>query len=804
MSAQELNEETSQEVNDTVDDDMQEEEEAPQHKIIRSIIIEGNTLISREALLIRIPYTEGEVFNPTKTGDLIRNLYALNYFNNVTVDIEDVSPTELDLYIRVQEKRRIEGVTYEGNRNLSSDEIEKKLHLSDIPTMDEEELELYAEQIKRLYIEKNFHSVSITTALRPTERGTFIATFTICEGRKALVKRVYFKGNKCIASRTLRKMIFTREDWLFGFADKAGTYQPEALEYDKYVIETYYQSNGFLAARVTDIKVDVDPVTQHIAVTFCIEEGDIYTIKCVSAPGNQLLSEAQLLSLILIRPGQLYSRELIRQSLERLRTAWGSFGYIYADIEPIVQPNFETKTVDLTFNSELGTQVLLNRVNIVGNCKTRDYVIRRVLTLNEGELLTTPAMDLSKSRVEALGFFDPRNGVEWKINKVSEGLVDLDLMLNEIKTGKLYGQIGYGGADPQSPSRSFRVSGGVSDRNFLGTGIRYNVNLSWSREDRSIILNLFQPWVFNYPIGAGIDAYHRKSIYEDFVNIAQDAPEERVTGVNGQLVFAPQSYPDLGMVFNGGTEKITYSKNVLAAPTGNKEQNVALQALINRRFQPGILNWLGGSIGQDLRNHPVFPSRGYNWSFSTKAGLGPRTGQEPTCLPYGFFKFDFDATWLTPLIGEYDLIFLLHGHFGWVKPFNNSIVPYRELYHIGGPATVRGFNYGQIGPQIQCDSIGAQKAFWVNAELIFSITKDQSIRGVLFYDGGAGWDTPNAALFKDLPLQNNRFKYRHSIGFGIRLTRPAPIKVDWGFKLDRNKKLGEKFYEVHFTMAQEF
>jgi outer membrane protein insertion porin family len=775
------------------------EEEPPiAQKRIRNIIFEGNTLISDEALRMRVPYKVGEPFNPTKTAELIRTLYALNYFDAIEVSVEDVSPTELDLYISLQEKKRIEGVVYEGNRNLKADEIEKKLHLSDIPAVNEEELALYADQIKKLYAEKNFHAVSIRTELRPTERGTYNAVFIIEEGRKAVVKRVFFQGNNCISSRILRKMIFTREDWLFGFADKAGTYQPDALEYDKYVIETFYQSSGFLAARVTDVKVVTDPATQNISVTFCIEEGELYTIKCVSAPGNDLLSEAQLLALIPVRPGQLYSRELIRQSLERLRLAWGSFGYIYADIEPVVQPNFEEKTVDITFNSELGSKVFLNRINIIGNSKTRDHVIRRALLLNEGELLTTPAMDISKSKVEALGFFEPRAGVEWRINKISEGLVDLDLVLNEIKTGKLYGQIGFGGADPQSPSTSLKVSAGVSDRNLFGTGIRYNVNLSWSKEDRSVVLNLFQPWLFDYPVGVGFDAYHRKSLYEDFSSGVKDIPVETLTGVDGQVVFSPQSFPDLGMVFNGGVEHISYAAKVEAQDMPNKKQQRIFQALLDRRFQPGTLNWLGGSIGQDLRNHPVFPSRGYNWNFSVKTGLPTFSSN------YGFFKFDLDASWLTPLIGESDLIFLLHGHAGLVKPFNNRLIPYRELYHVGGPGTVRGFTFGQIGPKIFGDSIGAEKAFWVNAELIFSVTKNQSIRGVLFYDGGAGWDTPNAASFKDLPIQNNRFQYRHAIGFGIRLTHPIPLKIDWAFKLDRNKRLGEKFFEVHFSMAQEF
>lgn len=776
-----------------------EEQENTQadNKVIRKIIVEGNTLIPTPALIVKVPYREGEKFDPSLTGQLIRNLYGLNYFDSIEVKGKDISLTEMDLYIIVKEKKKLENIIYQGIRGLKQEEIEKKLKLSEIPAINQEELELCAEKIKKFYGEKDYHSVNIVPELRSTPSGNAEAIFNIKEGNKAVVKRVIFQGNKSFSSKKLKEMIFTREDWLLGFMDKAGTYQPDAIEYDKHTIENFYQSNGFLTARVTNAVTDIDAETQWITVTFNIEEGELFTIKSVSAPGNHLLTEEQLVNAIPIKPGQLYSKEAIRQTMDLLRLTWGQYGYIYADIEPSIQPDLEKRTVEITFYSDLGNKVFLNRINIIGNNKQRDYVIRRYIILNEGELLTTQQMEFSKKRIESLGFFEPQGGVEWKINKVSEGLVDLDLVVQEIKTGKLYGQVGYGGADPQSPSNSLRVGAGLTDRSFLGTGIRYNLNLTYSREDRGVLFNIFQPWLFDRPIGAGVDAYHRKALYEDFSNV-QEVPVETVTGGSVQFTFAPQSHPDLAMFLIGGIEKISYASTVTATQAGKTPEEIRLfQELLDRRFQAGNLSWINLNMGQDLRNHPIFPSRGYNWNLATKVGL-------PVKNNFGFFKLDADVSWLTPLIGEYDLIFFLHGHMGYIHPFKDKVVPYRELYHVGGPASVRGFTFGEIGPQLFSDSIGAKKAFWVNAELIFSITKDQSMRGVLFYDGGAGWDTPNANSLVGLPLINNRFNYRHSVGFGIRLTKPTPLRIDWGFKLDRNRKRNERPFEVHFSMAQEF
>jgi outer membrane protein insertion porin family len=175
---------------------------------------------------------------------------------------------------------------------------------------------------------------------------------------------------------------------------------------------------------------------------------------------------------------------------------------------------------------------------------------------------------------------------------------------------------------------------------------------------------------------------------------------------------------------------------------------------------------------------------------------------------FGYAKFDFDASWYTPLIGERDLVLCVHGHMGFAIPFKNRSVPFRELYNIGGPSSVRGFLFGDIGPVYyspalnQRDMLGAQHAFWFNTEMVFPITSDLSVKGAVFYDGGAGWGTPDSHLINPSHLKNNSFSFRQSVGFGVRILKPTPVKIDWGFKLDR--KRGESPSEVHFSMYQDF
>lgn len=770
---------------------------APAPSRIKSIIITGNNLVSTDAIEARIPYRSGDIFKPTKSAHLIKTLYGLGYFRNIIVNGEDVEPGFINLHVIVEEKKKVEGITFEGNAHLPQDQIEKKLKLSEIPTLDEEELARITTQIKKLYIEKNYHDTIITSSLIPTGEHTARAHFIVEEGTKTLVKRILFVGNEHVPGRKLRSIIYTHEDWILGFMNKAGSYQAEALEYDKHLIEDYYQSNGFLTAHVVDIEKKYD-INRNLEITFIIDEGELYTITSISAPGNDVLSEAQILSMLYLREGMLYSKELIRQAMEKLRLMWGEYGYIYADVTPSVQPDQKTKTVALKFITDLGNKITVNRINIIGNRKTNDRVIRRNITFTEGSIAKTKAMDDSKNRVQGLGYFDQKNGANWRITRLDDEKADLDLVLNEVKTGRAAAQIGFGGSptDIKSPTESLSISGNATDINFLGTGISYNVSAMWSRQDRNVMFSLSDPWAFDRPIFLGGDIYHRQSTYEEFTHVTAP-PVELVNGGRVNLGFKAPALNYTQFIFDGGFDAIKFPNKVIAN-LQNPYFDSQLQILCDKLFRTGSILWINANISQDFRNHPRFPSNGYIWSFNTR--LAFPTGIEN----YSFFRFTGEANWFTSLIGESDLILHLKGFLGYVTPILNRSIPYREIFHIGGPATVRGFTFGQIGPQIFNDSIGGQKAFSLTAELIFPITTDGSMRGIIFYDGGAAWTAPYMNLIDQALVRNNHFHYRHAIGLGIRLTVPTPLRIDVGFKLDRNKRAGESMSQVHFGSSIDF
>lgn len=773
--------------------------------LIRNIYIEGNVHVTARALLEKIPFKPGDRFDRRKTGTMIRTIHRMNYFKNIQILTDDITPDEIDLIIVVTEKERISGVEYEGNTVVSSSKLTEKLDFDHIKTLDPEELATFAEQIKNIYREKNYHHIEVTGELRPDDKGTFIAHFTIKEGNQSIVKQVHFKGNDHIADHYLRTRIVTKEDWALGFLDHSGFYHPGALDYDKHTIENIYQSNGFLAARVADTIVE-ETDDGCMSVTFIIHEGEPYYIKSVAAPGNEILNEQQLLWRIPIRPGQLYSKDLIRTTMEQLRTLWGNFGYIYADVQPSVRPNEKEKTVDITFNTDLGNKIFTNRITISGNLKTRDHVIRREIIFNEGDILTSFGMDESKRRVELLGFFDQKDGVTWKIVKLDEETADLELVLNEVKTGKGQVKLGFGPqGDVQSPVPRYSLGFDISDSNLMGNGITYHISGTYAEQDQILNMVIGNRWLFDRPIYGAAELRMRRSTYEDFY-ITVVPPVEDILGASGTLGFRLEALNLAQLGIAGGGEKISYADSQLAHHVSN-DQNIqkAIQETINIRFQPGMFDWFAASLTQDMRNHPMYPTDGYVWNFNTKIGLPVVSGGHG----FGFAKIELDGRWYTPIIQEYGVTLYLHGFIGAIKTFEGYITPYRELWHIGGPASVRGFKFGQIGPTLITDntlpsSIGAGKAALATVELQFPITNDGNMRGWFFYEGGAGWDTPPIPPAANIFLHNNQFDFRHAVGFGFSMMAPVPFRFDWGFKLDQRKKRDEQLSEIHLTATQSF
>ena len=790
-------------------------------RIIKTIHVSGNKIITKDSIINRLPLKVGDIFNLNYTSTMIKNLYKTGYFHQVKIYVEPIDENDLDLYVVVQEKPRLKEITFVGNKAISAKEFKEELKTASIPTLVQEELIPLTSRIRKMYQKKNYHQVDISSVITPLEDGTVSAEFTVKEGKKSYLTRIDFKGNKHVSSKKLKRILISKEDWLLGMLDNSGSYNPEMIEGDKYMIEDSYKSNGFVHAKTLGVDIQRN-ASGNYHLTYSIFEGDRYTIKSVTAEGNDILSEEQLKSVIPIFPGQYYSLEKIRTALENLKMLWGEYGYIFADIDPIIDIDEEDKTVSVTFHADLKSQVYLNRLTIKGNVKSRDNVIRRNILLDEGELITNRKMEISKGRVNILNYFEPKNGVNWKTTRIDDTHADLDLILKEVKTGHFQFNLGYGGspANRQSPTTGLNFNCNAGDRNVWGSGVAASVSGEISKRYRAFNVNLVDPYLGDKPIRGALNGYVKKSEYDSMTSIAENPPFERSVGGSASLGYITSKCN--GVLIEGvvSYDKINYDQEIKAAQSLGVQKKQA-QTILNQNFLAGTQVSLICNLSQDKRDGIVFTTRGHQWSWVNQFTFPGQTRASETIDPkcpepqfrdsrFQYYRSELDVSWYTPLINEYDLVLCIHGNAGLIHKFKDRQVPWKSVYHVGGPTTIRGYLYGQVGPTWNATSLGALRAFNVNVEFITPLSSNLNTRAVIFYDGGAGWKTPYYDVLQaenpsfSQELKNNKFFYRHSVGIGIRIKSPTPLQVDFGIKLNPSLKFKKELTQLHLNVEHSF
>jgi len=776
-----------------------EESFDPIGKKIRNVIIEGNKYIKDAAILKRLPYRPGKEFNPDLSGLGIANLYTLGRFSQINIQVEPVDDNSLDVIVVVEEKKLLESIEFEGNKTIKSKDLKEKLNISKMETIDEEALFRLSEEIKKLYIEENRHKVGVDYKLVLNKQNPDKATvvFTITEGKYAKIKRVYFEGTNKISDRALRSILFTRENWLLSFLDGAGSYKSDMLDMDKHRLEYFYRDHGYLTVKVAKPVVVFADDDREITVTFKVDEGDLYTIGSVRVKSDELYDEDELLPELLIEEGQAFSQSKMVKSMNRIKDLYGEKGYINADAYPQVKPNEETKQVDIVFHVERGNKLYVNRINITGNKTTRDKVIRRQLEIIEGDLITSQKLRASQSSVEYLGYFD-REGANWKIHPIDEALADLEMNVREAKTGNFNVSLNYG-SDQYNPKPSLRGSIALEKGNMFGQGWDIGGSLQASRHRiKKFEAHFFDPHIFDSNVSMGFNFYKRWDEYEQWKS-AERTPVQKVTGGVAQFgFFLPRVDKRLKLILELGIENIRFRDSIIS--TG--EFRTQLDPIAAQRFQEGTLTWLGADLVKDVRNHKVYPTSGYKIIFGNRFAF-PNINKD-----FSYIKNEIEASYYTALIGFDSLVLGLHTKLGHIHSLEgDKVVPYKELYHMGGQNTVRGFVWGGIGPAYQRaaddlvgDPLGSKNMIQWNAELIFPLIPDYSMKAHVFYDAGAGWDTPKNNFIDKTRILRDKFDLRHSVGFGLNLLKPVPAKIDWGYKLNRKKDRGESPSEFHLSM----
>lgn len=778
--------------------------------LINEVVIEGNTIVATETIAHRLPYRAGAHFDAQKSTAAINAVHGLGAFSQIMIEKEDAPDNSVTLYVTVTEKPSLTGVTFEGNHALKKEKLEEVIDLKNVHAIDEEGALFLAHKIKKEYREADFHHVSITPQVIADPKNPKKAQvhFVINEHAKSHIRKVEFVGNSVVPSRTIRGFLQNREIWLLGFLNGAGKYDAQALEIDKERIRMVYADRGYFGARVTDTQVTFSDDQRVIDLVFTIDEGQHFTISKVDVSPDPDIPHVFLTRSLTIAEGDSYKQSELHKTMEAIKRVYGEYGFIDAHVSPQVIPDTNTNTIAITFHVEKGKKWKLNKLIISGNEATQDHVIRRQIMLEEGTPITASMMDASKRNVEYLSYFD-REGVTWKKHRRDNDMIDLELNVKEVPTREFNTGLDFG---PSAGEPNAGLKGFVSTnlRNMMGRGWDMGCTVKGTKKGVSqFSFNITDPYLFETNMSGQFNITYNKSTYEQWKWVTP-APHERVFGVNGRLGMRLPTRDRATMLFlEGGFEQIS-NNNKNNKVTGDPDLEIVgihrndharFRTLIDQKLQPGTLEWAGLDIVKDTRNHTMYPNDGYRIALATKFAPPGINGT------FKFFKTTLDASWYTPLIGYDSLVLGLHGFAGYVEQIASGQIPYRELFHLGGQNTIRGFNWSQVGPSWDyVNPLGGKKAIQMNAELIFPLLSNYNMKIHLFYDAGCAWDTPKTETLRahSTHIKSDSFNMRHTIGIGLNITQPQPIKLSFGYKLDRNKRIGETPHEFHIGMNTAF
>lgn len=744
---------------------------------IIEIRVEGNRRVEQPAIARALTQKVGAPFDAAKTADDLRALWVLKYFNDVQLLVQR-TPEGIAYVVRVEEKPAVRAVTLSGNDELSKDDLKDTIDIKANSILDLTAVKRNVKKVSDKYVEKGFFLAEVTSEIRPVEGTSEVdVVIVVKENAKVQVREINLLGIEKVPVGELKAVMATKEGNYLSFITSEGTYREELFQRDLQVIQAAYYDRGFINVRVDKPVVSLSPDKRNISITLRVEEGEPFNIGKLDFSGDLIVTKDDLRGRMSSKESEIFNRSLLARDIQAITDVYYDDGYAYANPVPVTAVNAESRTIDLTFDINKGKQVTIERIDVVGNSKTRDKVIRRQLRVFEGELFSGTGMRRSKEKVTALGFFETVE-VTHKPGRDDEHVL-VTVEVKEKSTGTF--QVGLGFSNIES----FIFTAQVAQQNFLGWGqaVSFSAQLSGLRQ--FFQASFFDPYFFDTNFIFSIDAYRTQLDFFGFVRDAYGG-----TGSFGRYVIADE------MSFNLG-----YTREFVRVEPSRQS------LLLADQFRSGNtsavrLGWLW-----DKRNNRLFPSQG--WFMNVTAEFAPRAFGGS----YIFNRYTGNFRGYVPLpLGIVLKAQMQLGVIQQLEPANG--LPASELYYLGGIFSVRGYPIRTISPcelaaatadgPATCINVGGDRQIFVNVELEFPIFEKVGIRGVLFYDAGNVF-ARGVPFFQDRTYPNLPLGLFHSLGFGFRWFSPiGPLRFEWGFPLNQRKGIDLQVPQFEFTIGQSF
>lgn len=771
---------------------------------IGGVAFQGLVRIEPAALEQVLPIRIGDPVTRTTARRCIEALWASGKIDHVSVFSQRTADDEITLVFRVRERPAIREIEYKGYDDVTIDDIKAVVDVKINELLDPAKLTRNAEKIRQVYLGKGFNLAEVRWRLKRIPRANeVVLVFDITEGYKVKVRRVDVVGNRRIAESEIRGAMMTKEGDLLSFINQSGTFREEMLQRDRFAIQQLYNDRGFVDAKVAEPTALLSPDRRDVSVTFRIEEGESYTLGTlvfsgdllVDDKGVLLLKPADMRAVFRTKPGEPFHRTHFVEDLQKLTDIYMDRGYAFANITPNIQKDDANRVLHIFLDIEKGDEVYVERIDVAGNTKTRDKVVRREMQIAEGDLYSTTLVKASEVRVKQLGFFAEVN-ITTERGSRSDRVV-LRVTVKERSTGSF--QLGFG----FSSVEQFIFQAQIAQENLLGRGQSLSFQALISAQRRQFSLRFVEPYLLDTRTTAVLNLF------------------------NQELIFPAQGpFGGFRRGSTGGELRMGYPvyRNDLFVFAGYSFQDLRISApslLHAHLFKSGRTSSLIAQIRYDTRDNRLFPTRGVVQNLQTE--IAPDwLGSE-----IEVWKLNYQAQFFYPLFWK--VIFRMNIDTAWVfsleQPNADRVgrkdfpgVPIAERFLLGGIFSIRGYAFGSISPAIRVinpdDPLrfpsryrhGGTKRIVVNIETEFPILEAAQVRGVFFYDMGNTFAEDEQWFYIG---QRNRNVYNlplglyMSAGFGFRWYSPVgPLRFEFGFPITRRPEDDRMKFE--FSIGQPF
>jgi len=741
---------------------------------VAAIEVEGNRRVEVDAIKGAMVTKVGMPIDPKSIQQDVRSVMKLGYFADVRIEAKGPAEKPI-LVVKVVEKPSVQDYRIEGNDELSGDDLKEAIEVKRYAILDAAAVRKSVKKIQEKYTEKGFYLAEVTSRVEEKPDNQVVVVFVVNERAKVQVRRVHFVGNEHIPKEEILPYMQTQEGSFLAFLSSAGTYKEEAFQRDLQAIQAVYLEKGYVNVKVGKPAIALSPDRTALFISIPIEEGEQYTIGKVDFSGELLGMRPFLSQLLQSNSGELFVRSRVGHDLFAVADFYKDMGYAYVNVNPLTNLDPKAKTLGLTFDVQPGQKVFFERIEIQGNAKTRDKVIRRELRIFEGELYSAEAIKNSKQRITALGFFETAE-ISTRKGSADDRIIAV-VEVKEKATGTF--QIGAG----FSSYENFILTAQISQNNFFGWGQTLSLQVQWSSLRQLGQIQFVEPYFFDTKWTFAFDLYANENLYANFTRGALGGSLTwgyELTGLAWLFPFAAK-LDDLRLFMTYTLEKIRVTSSVQ-------------DLLLYNRFRSGVTSAVRFSVGWDRRDNRLFPTSGFYLSGALDLAppiLAPAWlfGNQVNLFYRETIEFRLYQNIWQGLTGRFRLLA------GVVRGWDaNHPVPVSELYYLGGVNTIRGYRLYSISPvaavgntanpdsALRLLQVGGNKQLVLNFELEYPILEKMGIRAVVFFDMGNAF-TPGA--YTDPTVSLSLYK---SVGFGFRWFSPiGPLRFEWGFPLNRRR-----------------